>query len=281
MAFVGLEDLTDLGAGEIDDVAGELRARRRDSVAEPAVFGDAVAVDVPRDVGAVQTEQIGDAGPDVCGFRSERRGRAARPEQGDHGDPRHRLLETFAVAGELTQQRREGGAECGRHRLLGVGPAGHHGAGVGFDLDRERIAEFAELPVERGQRPRELQGEPGVHDVLRGRTVMDSTVRPVRQRRGDLPHQAQDRVADVLGRLPQGVAVDGVEPGGCGDRRGVVRREHPVRALRQCPLGREPAFDAAVRGEMSSCSSLPARCVSSENGVLRVSDTKWPSAEVM
>lgn len=65
VGVVGLEDLADLGAGQVDDVAGELGAGGGDGRAQPAELGDAVAVDVPGQVGRGEPEQLGNRAADL------------------------------------------------------------------------------------------------------------------------------------------------------------------------------------------------------------------------
>jgi hypothetical protein len=199
----------------------------------------------------VQAEQFGHRRAHLRGVRAERGRGAACAEQRHERDPRCGLRETLALPGELRQQGAQRGTERGGDGLLGVGAGGHHGFRVLGDPSGEGVTQPAQGPVEGGQRARHLQREPGVHDVLGGRAVVDAAVGTGREPGADRADEAEDRVADGAGGPPEGLVVDVVQPGCPDDRHGVVAGDHAVLGLgeRQCPFRGEPALDRALLGE--------------------------------
>jgi hypothetical protein len=114
--------------------------------------------------------------------------------------------------------------------------AGQRGRGV-TEAHRQ-----LDQPVARGH---ELQGEPGVHDVLRRGAIVDPSVRPGRQSLRHLADEREDRVADGARRLPQGVEVDRARLARGRDRIGVRCVDQPGFGLRlrECGLHLKPSAD--------------------------------------
>ena len=266
VAGEGLEDLADLGARQVDDVAPELRAGAGDRGADPAVLGQDVAVDVPGHGHVRETELGGQPGPDPDGAGPLGGVRAAGAEERHDGDPLVGLLQTRALAAHLVEQSGQCRAEGGRHGLLGVRAAGHHGAGVLGGALGQGVAEALEPLVQGLQGAGHLERQCGVHDVLGGRAVVDAPVGAGGAVGGDLPDQPEDRVADVLRVPPQPVAVDVPDPCGADDGLGVRGPDDAQRGLRrgQRPFDAQPRLDAGVLAEEFGLDRVA--CVPPEKG---------------
>ena len=100
-------------------------------------------------------------------------------------------------AAGLAQEGRELRAERGRDGLLAVRSGGHDGAGVRLGLGGERVAERRRQRLEAVERRGQLQGQAGVHDVLRRGPVVERATLRRRQPAVDLAHQRQDGIAHV------------------------------------------------------------------------------------
>lgn len=280
---VGLEHLGDLGPGEIDDVAGQARAGRGEQGAQPAELGDSVAGHVPGGRGVAQAEQTGHAASDGCRVGAERGRGAAGSGQGDHADARCGLGQALPVAGELGKEGGQGGPERRGDGLLAVGAGRHHGGGVLGDTVGEDITEFGDPAFERGQGADHLQGETGVHDVLRGGAVVHPAVGSRREPAADLPDQAQDGVADGAGSAPQLLAVDVVRLCRVADGVRLRAGEHSGFGLGpgEGAFGGEPAVEGRVLAEEGALFGVLRESAGQGEGFRRrdrrVHDGSWGS----
>ena len=138
--------------------------------------------------------------------------------------------EACAVAGNLERPARQLEPERGGFGVDGVGPAHHHGAGLGPGPGDERREERVGGTQEEVARGAELQRKPRVgHVAAREPQVEEATLRPDGLR--DLAHE-RDHVV-LRGSLDLRDPVD-VDAGTLGDRRVRVTRQQSPPGLRPC-----------------------------------------------
>ena len=84
-----------------------------------------------------------------------------------------------------------------------MGAGREHGIAVFSDQPSHCVAEPAQKFLKPVQRLLQLQRQPSVHDVLRRRTVVNSSGMLLGEPGGDHPDQRQDRVPHVACLAPQ------------------------------------------------------------------------------
>ena len=141
-------------------------------------------------------------------------------------------------------------AEGYRQRLLQMGAPGHRRITMALRQVDQDAAQRGNVLLDDRKPGAELQHERAIHDVLRGRTPMHVTAGLAALLR-HLVHQRQDRIADDVGLVAQGVEI---ECRHVGARRDLVRGglgDYAAARLgpRQCDLDLDIARDQREVGK--------------------------------
>ena len=195
-----LERLAKLGHHHQHDVEADLAERAGDEREEVDGFGDGVARHMPGDRRIAELEFTGIFAPHVEASVAERGERAGGAAELRDQHARLQFAQALGMAVHHGEPDRALVAEGDRQRLLQVGAAGHGGVAILFRESRQRGRNSRHVSLDDGERGADLQHRGGVHDVLRGRAPVHVAAGFAELLR-KLPHQAEDRVADVLGYM--------------------------------------------------------------------------------
>ena len=153
--------------------------------------------------------------------RGERAGGAAELRD------QHARLQLAQPRGVAIQHGKPDGAfvaEGDRQRLLQMGTAGHRRVAMLRGEPGQRRRDGRHVALDQREPGAHLQHRRGVHDVLGGRAPVH-VASGLAELRGKLPHQPDDRIADVLGVALERIAIER------------DRRRKPARSRRPPPAG--------------------------------------------